>query len=58
MLDGTILGVHQAPEAFVAAMRKLRRACASMQSPCKPGSTYMTAPSLQTTAPLNLACVL
>ena len=26
MLDGTILGVHQAPEAFVAAMRKLRRA--------------------------------
>lgn len=26
MLDGIILGVHQQPEAFVAAMRKLRRA--------------------------------
>ena len=26
MLDGIILGVHQQPQAFVGAMRKLRRA--------------------------------
>ena len=55
MLDGTILGVHQTPEAFVAAMRKLRSA--SLLSPCKPGLTHVTAPQLANHASLKPARV-